>query len=332
MFNETHLRRLTAMLIAAIAMAVAVAACGGDDGEDADPTQPPAADVTSQASPASDETPAGESDTVTVDEAFWHAGWKVTVGEAAYDPAEGAVTIDVEFENLGDETGTFNSQVVLQAGGDNYEADDFAEPWPQVPAGLSADGVFAFNVEDGFAFDDAALLIGNPTNNQAYVPIGPDAPGELVSLEPQQIAANGTIVAGGVTVTVTGAELRADLPDRSTITEKGKLALTVFFDVTVGQGIPIGQGVFQDPNVALTQPDGTSVAVISDGVSGVNELLQGKEGTTISDLDVRFEVDAPPEGEYTFIVRGNFAPGGEVSGELTFTIPPGTWVSLEETD
>ena len=64
------------------------------------------------------------------------------------------------------------------------------------------------------------------------------------------------------------------------------------------------------------------MAVRSDGVSGVNELLQGKEGTTIPDLSVRFEIDDPPEGEYAFVLKGKYGAGGaDVQGELPFTIP-----------
>lgn len=64
------------------------------------------------------------------------------------------------------------------------------------------------------------------------------------------------------------------------------------------------------------------MAVRTDGRSGVNELLQGKEGTTIRDLSVRFIVDEPAEGEYAFIVRGPYAPDREmVEGEVTFEVP-----------
>ncbi len=69
-------------------------------------------------------------------------------------------------------------------------------------------------------------------------------------------------------------------------------------------------------------PDGTAVAVRSDGRSGVNEILQGKEGTTIPDLSVRFEIPSPAQGQYALVLRGNYGPGGAfVEGELAFTIP-----------
>jgi hypothetical protein len=100
------------------------------------------------------------------------------------------------------------------------------------------------------------------------------------------------------------------------------LALTIRFNATPSVGIQIGQGVLQSDAVALRLPDGTAVAVRSDGRSGVNEILQGKEGTTIRDLSVRFVIPAPAQGDYAFILRGNYGPGGaEASGELPFTIP-----------
>ena len=123
-------------------------------------------------------------------------------------------------------------------------------------------------------------------------------------------------------VTITGVEVRADLPDWSDEVEEGHLAMIVSFEVAVGAGIAIGEGVFQSQNVALVLPDGTAVAVRSDGRSGVNELIQGKEGTTVRDLSVRFIIDAPPEGEYTFLVRGPYGPDREmVEGEITFVVP-----------
>ncbi len=87
-------------------------------------------------------------------------------------------------------------------------------------------------------------------------------------------------------------------------------------------GIQIGQGVLQSGNVALKLPDGTSVAVRSDGISGVNELLQGKEGTTITGLSVRFDVPSPAAGEYALIIKGKYGPdGAQVEAEALFTVP-----------
>jgi hypothetical protein len=71
----------------------------------------------------------------------------------------------------------------------------------------------------------------------------------------------------------------------------------------------------EDGSLALT------VAVISDGVSGVNELLQGREGTTIPDLRVRYEVPEDVAGKYAVVLRGPYGPGGaDVEGKLQFTV------------
>ena len=103
--------------------------------------------------------------------------------------------------------------------------------------------------------------------------------------------------------------------------EDGKLALSVYFSATPQAGIQVGQGVLQSESVILELPDGTSVAVISDGVSGVNELLQGKEGTTIPDLRVRYEVPEDASGTFALVLRGNYGPGGaDAEGKLSFEI------------
>ena len=318
---EVHVARKIVMLGAAAAAAILVIGCGGGGDEEDEPTQEPQA--TSQPPTEVSETPAA-GDTVSIDESFWHAGWKVTLGDATFtagDVGSAGVAIDATFENLGEDTATFDSQLVLTAGGENYSDASVDQDLPQVPGGLTGKGVIAFDVEDTFAFDDATLIIGNTNNNQAIVPLGPEGDA-LVTLEPRAIAVAGTVVAGALTVTIEGAELRADLPDVHSIAEKGKLLLTVRFSASPAAGIQIGQGVLQSEAVALKLPDGTAVAVRSDGRSGVNELLQGKEGTTIPELSVRFEIDDPAAGNYAFVLRGNYGPGGaEATGELAFVIP-----------
>jgi hypothetical protein len=305
---------LALALIASIALISA--ACGGGGGSDPTPT-------VEEEEPTEEPASEAEDETVQIDESFWHAGWKVTLGEATVTTGDfGArtVTIDATFENLGTEPATFDSQLVLTSGGTAYSETTLDQDLPQVPGELTGDGTIAIRVDEEFTFDDATLTIGNPMNNQAVVPLGPGGD-ELVTLEPQEIAVSGPVTAGALTVNVERGELRADLPDQHSITEEGTLALTIYFTATPSAGIMIGQGVLQAPNVALRLPDGTSVAVRDDGVSGVNELLQGKEGTTIPNLSVRFEVPEPAAGQYAFIVRGAYGPGGAmVEDELPFEI------------
>ena len=307
--------------LAALALAaLLLAACSSNGGGGETPTVVETEELDGEATPP----PAAEEESVQVDESYWHAGFKVTLGEARLT-AGGVgmlgMEIDVVFENLSDADATPDSNLVLQSGGQNYTESTLDQEIPQVPGGLSSNGLITFQVDEAFRFDDAVLVVGLPSNNQAMVPLTPGA-GEVVSLEPQEIAASGSATAGALTVTLTGVEVRADLPEKHDEEEEGKLALTVFFSAMPVAGIQIGQGVLQNGNVALKLPDGTSVAVRSDGISGVNELLQGKEGTTISDLSVRFDVPSPAAGEYALIIKGKYGPGGaQVEAEATFTVP-----------
>ena len=312
-------KRLVLGLVTLLGAALLLGACGGGSDDENTPT---AERPASTATAAEEETPAASEETIDVDQTFWHAGWKVTLGEATFS-GEGtsrSVAIEAEFENLGDDESTFDSQLVLTAGGNNYTESTFDQDLPRVPGKLKGKGLITFSVDEEFTFDDATLTVGNSSNNQATVPVGPEGE-ELVDLAPVEVALTGTATAGAVTLNVTGVEIRADLPEKHDEVEKGKKALIVSFSATVGSGIAIGQGVLQSENVVLKLPDGTAVAVRTDGVSGVNELLQGKEGTTIPDLSVRFEIPEPVDGAYAFVVRGKYGAGGEqAEGELAFTV------------
>lgn len=306
-------------LVTLACLGFGVSACGGGGDDEETATATP--EATEEASP----TDSAEEDSVRVNESFWHAGWKVTLEEATVTPGDfgsAELAITATFENLGADQATFDSQLLVTSGGNDYAEETFeGHDLPTVPGVREGEGSFNFQVDDEFSLDDATLIVGNPDNNQAIVPIGPRGD-ELVSLEPQEVAAAGNATAGAVTIIVERAELRADLPDLHSEVEDGKLALTVFFSATPQAGIQVGQGVLQSPNVILELPDGTSVAVRSDGVSGVNELLQGREGTTISGLSVRFEVPEDAAGAYAVVLRGNYGPGGaEVEGRLAFQIP-----------
>jgi hypothetical protein len=309
--------RLLAVFCLALAITLLMACGGGDDDEET-PTPEPTEKETAEA------TSGAQEDSVSVGLSFWHAGWKVTLADATLttgDSGSGEVAIEAEFENLGTDQATFDSQLLLTSGGNDYTDETFdGHDLPAVPGERTGSGSFNFRVDEEFSLDDATLMVGNSQNNQAIIPIGPDGD-DYVSLEPRLIEASGSVTAGAVTLTVEGAEIRADLPDRHSEMEEGKLALTVYFSATPSAGIQVGQGVLQSPNVALKLPDGTTVAVIDDGVSGVNELLQGREGTTISDLKVRFPVDVPAEGTYALILRGKYGPGGaDIEGELPFVV------------
>jgi hypothetical protein len=309
---------LALMMLSALA---ALTACGGSSET---PTVVPTEETEGGATPTPTVEETAQEETVQVDQSYWHAGFMVTLGEARLTEGDfGGLAVEIEamFENLGKTGNRPNSTLVLQSGGQDYTDSTLSQDIPFVSVGETADGLITFRVDEAFSFDDAVLVVGMPTNNQAMVPLTPGA-GELVSLEPQEIPASGSATAGAVTVTLTGAELRADIPETQSELEAGHLVLRVFFSATPQAGIQLGQGTLVSDNVALKLPDGSSAAVRDDGVSGVNELLQGKEGTTITDLSARFDVPSPASGEYAFIIKGKYgASGAQVEAEAPLTVP-----------
>lgn len=315
-------------LVLALGTALFMACRGG--GDDADDlagigTNPPSATVA-----ATDGGSGGDgagADEIEIGETVYHAGYKVLLETASYergDAGSGVVKIFASFENLGPaDNAVFDSRVAIRQGGTDYlETVDFGQDLPALVARGIGRGNFAIRVEDTFRFDDATLFLGHPDNNQAIIPLGQASPDELVTLAPEELPVAGEIVAGAITVDVTSVELRADLPYSYSIEDKNHLSLEINFSITADAGNSIGPGTFLDENVALRTPDGSVLGVRPDGQSGVEELLQGTEGTTISDLTVRFDVPKPAAGEYAFVVTGDYAEsGGEATGELGFTVP-----------
>lgn len=202
--NRTSISALALLLAASFAFVLS--ACGDGDDEDG-ATATPEATEEATASKAADE------DSVRVNEAFWHAGWKVTLEEATLRPGGAGsadVSISATFENLGADEAIFDSELLLTSGGNDYSDDASAgHDLPLVPGERTGEGSFNLSVDEEFSLDDATLIVGNPDNNQAIVPIGSEGD-DLISLEPREIAINGDATAGALTITVERAELRAD--------------------------------------------------------------------------------------------------------------------------
>jgi hypothetical protein len=295
------MRRRPALFLVLTA-SMLLAACGGGGDDEGSPTSAPAVDDTTTTTSAG-----GAADTVDVGATVWFAGFELTFGEAAYDPTEGSVTIETTFENAGTDTAALDATLVLEAAGTSYELDDFESELPQVPGGTNNTGTLAFAVEDSFAFDDAVLTVGSPAVAQAVVPLGSE--GELVTLEPRDVSITGSATAGQLSIDAHAGVLRADVPETHRQMEAGELALTITFDVT-NSGTGGGGYAFGPDNLALTRPDGTTVAEDD----GPIELLGHQ--ATLPDQEVRFVVDDPAAGTYALLIRE-----GDLEGQLEFEIP-----------
>ncbi len=298
-------------LAVALASTLALTACGGGGGDDAAPvtTEGEAAGTTTTAATAS-------TGSVEVGETAWFAGFEITVGTATVTPAtdelgsSATLDIDVDLLNTGADSAVLDATLVVESGGTSYEASDFAEPLPQVPGEAKGKGTLSFLIDEEFSLDDAVLTIGRPDNNQAVVPIGGE--GELVTLEPQPITVTGSASAGPLQIDVDGGELRYDVPATHDQVEEGKAAVTIDLDATFNSDFAGGYAL-TDANIALTLPDGTTVAQDE----GPIELLRAR--TTLPDLFVRFLVDNPAEGEYQVVITDDTDPA-RPKATITFTI------------
>jgi hypothetical protein len=320
-FPTTMIRLLIVALLA-LGLALA-AACGGGDDDDSgdDGGEPTGAETTA---PPDETTPGGgpgDEVTFTVDKEFWHSGFHVTVNEGVSFSVEETLSQDVtylveigaSFENLGPDQTFFSAPIALVADGNSF-ASSFNSDLPNVPSGLSSDGLVSFVVDEGFDYNSAQLVIGAADENQAQVPLG--SSGELIGLAPSEPPITGAITLELVDLTVTSAELRVDRPSSYTEIESGKLALTLNFDATSRKS---GNWQLFANNFALVLPDGSGVA--ADGAD-LASLPGADAGTTTSDLYVRFLVDDPPAGEYTlrFTPADYWFTGDPVEGTLTFEL------------
>jgi len=315
------------VLVAAAGLALTLAACGGDD-DDFGVDLPDEGDVPT--APADDgdddgdgDTPGGGVlDTVTVDEAFWHSGFMVEVGDAAFVATEPdifgeqdfSVTVEVNFNNDGEDLRDFPASVNLVTP-EGAISSVFGSDVPNVPPGLSATGEFVFRVEEDFSFDDAFLLVGDNDDQTARVPLGPGG-GDLVALEPSTPEVTGVISLELIDFTITSADLRYDVPVNYEQVETGKMGLTLNFDATSRR--PGNWSVFAQ-DFALQTPGGSSVA--PDGVN-LPGLPGSEDGLVTTDLYLRFLVDEPPAGAYTlrFLADRWTGEDGVTEGSLEFEL------------
>ena len=275
------------LTITLLSVGLVMGACQGDratqPGGSAPETTEPAASVAPVEAPAS----------VEVDHEFWFAGFHVDLGAASFDPSLGLVTVDAMFENLGSEPAVFDGTPSLAVGNTFYETSA-TQSLPTVPGQSTGAGQLAFDVDDAFTFDGAVLTVGLAEHQQAVVPF--DASAEAVTLEPSSFDLRGDVSAGAIAATLTGAELRADVPAEHGQIEAGSQALTIGFDVTNHGSYAGGFAFSYGGNLALELPDGTTIAADD----GPIELLT--LGTTLPDQWVRFTIPEPAAGRYRFVL------------------------------
>lgn len=251
---------------------------------------------------------------VQLDTTAWYAGLIIHLDRAVavLDEAGGFVAVDLRLENPGADVASLGGPIVLASG------EEAVEPvrgtvLPDVDPGSSAGLTVQFNVDAAFSLSGATVRIGRPTEHVVVVPLVGGGEGAL-TLDPRALVVAGTATAGGLKVAVTGAELRADLPDWGLELPKESLALTLDLTATY-VGDFAGGFAFTAANLGLLLPAGSVISTRADGHSQSVAVLE--PGTPTAGLVARFEVPAPGDGPYALLVRD-----GARRAWIKFTIDP----------
>lgn len=242
----------------------------------------------------------------------WYAGLIVHLDEAVsvMDERGGVVSVEVRLENPGEDLVGLDAPILLAAGGRAVEPAR-GTLIPDVPARGSAATTIQFDVDGAFELARAAIRIGRAVEHVVVIPLIPGSQ-NLVVLEPLKVDLAGSATVGQLTVTLAGAELRADLPDWGLELAHDTLALTVTYMARY-RGTFSGGFAFTGANIGLRLPDGSIVAAREDGHSqSVSVLLPG---VAAPGLIARFDVPTPGSGTYALIIRD-----GKLSVPLAFTI------------
>ena len=233
--------------------------------------------------------------TEPVSGAFWYAGMRVELSEAelAVDEwGETSLTLRAMVENLTDDTLAYVDFSDMWLGwGEELTPATYDSELESVPAGGQNRGALVFAVGEDFPLDGAVLYAGSPAQQQATVPLG--SVGELVDGAPVDPAITGTLTAAGLTLEVTGAELRP-YDERYRQLDADALALLFTVDL-VNDSDRVAYSINYDFRLEL--PDGRSA---SPGAEPSESLWQGESarGQLLS-----FEIDEPPAGQYVLIVE-----------------------------
>ncbi len=242
----------------------------------------------------------------------WYAGLILHLDQvsAVIDEGGGVVSLKLRLENPGQDLAGLDVPILLAASGRAVEPVR-GTLVPDVEAGASVGTTILFDVDGAFDLPRAAIRIGRSAEHVVVIPLVPGSQ-NLVTLEPHLQGLSGSASVGSLTVTLTGAELRADLPDWGLELAHDAMALSVSYTARY-RGEFSGGFAFTSANIGLRLPDGSIIAPREDGRSQSIAVLE--PGVANPGLRSRFEVPVPGPGSYALILRD-----GTLSVPLDFTI------------
>ncbi|MCP3976415.1 MAG: hypothetical protein GY720_18165 [bacterium] len=297
------------LLIGAL-LSLAVAACSSDDTQ---ASVPP----TTEAAPANDSTlststTAGDSAaadrTIVVDLSAVFGGFRWHVVEASTGESLGTPTVRVSIgvENLATEASRPPSSLSLLTSAGLIENSGFGITADIAPSVVET-GNYEFQVDAGFTFEGAVLLIGHDGSAQASVPL---AGGEVVSLEPIEMTVDDVGTADAVEIRL--SQVAVDwhsLAVHGESAEVGTAFLTATVDITLGDQSRTAKDTFE-----LVVPSGQTVTP----ERAPNEVLTAE--VTAEGLDVAFVIPDPVDGNYVLRLLNLSRFPEDTVAEIPFTI------------
>lgn len=228
----------------------------------------------------------------SLDVRAWTAGFVLVVEDATgtFDTRGGIVDATIRFENPGPDEAALDVPIRLTSGGSGWEPHRDT-PVPLVPAGGAMQATLRFTVDRPVDPRSLVIRVGRAADHQVVVPLGLGLVGQdpvaTATLRPVSRADDATVKAGQLTIRLTGAELRYDLPDWRLTLPNDTVLLTLTYDATY-TGSFSGGFAFSGENIRLRLADGTAITARPDGRSQAIELLLPKVAAT--GLVSRFEI------------------------------------------
>jgi hypothetical protein len=234
-----------------------------------------------------------------LDADVWFAGYEITVHEASFEPGQRAVTVDVTMKNV--QPSASNPLDILldrvAVEWDGRRATGFCDACSPLPPAASGNDTWTFSIDDeGFELQDAALVLGQPTDHRAIVPFDGSPP---TGDRPTTLPLSGVVDDGaGTSFTVERVEI---LPARCS-----GLSSSLAYDpgpadevavVVWGTALTTRTGSVGFGTALLVLPDGTALG--SSSLTGVIYVL----GTAQPErnIPVCFAVRVPTSGEHRFV-------------------------------
>jgi hypothetical protein len=250
--------------------------------------------------------------TMALNKTVLYGGFEINLDSALYTrdqqtPKGGDVVVYANVYNLTDQLLDFG---YLDAAIDTKEeTTTVGLESKTVPGGGRAKVTMTAFVSD-FDVNDAVLVFGGPSRNQAFVPLGS---GPVDFAQMNELDLSGTAqTAGGLSATILRATL-SPFPlvgDGTGAAQQARAhELYLRLDLQLGYTGPVNNTIF---NEALMRPDGLTVGVYREGQFAI--LNPGEQSNSF----VEFIVPEPANGSYIF----SFTTSSQTDrAEIAFTIP-----------